>query len=91
MVVIFAYIPMFAWEANIGMLAPGGYIRKIRSLVDCDSSYEPDEIDEIKNQMLLKKMRKLGYKPGEILYMKSGDHPLGNTKHQGPCFLSTVS
>ena len=50
MVVIFAHIPMFAWEANIGMLAPGGYIRKIRSLVDCDSSYEPDEIDEIKNQ-----------------------------------------
>ena len=29
--VIFAYIPMLAWEANIGMLAPGGYIRKIRS------------------------------------------------------------
>ena len=31
MLVIFAYIPMLAWEANIGMLAPGGYIRRISS------------------------------------------------------------
>ena len=30
MLAIFAYIPMLAWEANIGILAPRGYMRKIR-------------------------------------------------------------